>query len=145
MNTTTAKQNRMNHWNPLMDLRNEVDRLMDDFWGMPADQQLLIAGERKYEDRKNQNDVMYSERHYGRFQRVFSLPAGLDVEKVEANYQDGVLRVVVPKVESAKPRQIKIGTGNSTSFFGKLIGQASSKEKEVEPSFSARPSDKIAS
>ena len=161
MNTTITKQSRMYQWRPLFDLRNQVDQLMDDFWGVPADhqvsartwqpacdvvedqdhyllslemagtpkdkikieiqdQQLVITGERNYEDRKNQNGVMYSERHYGKFQRAFALPTGLDTEKIEANYQDGVLRVLVPKIESAKPRQVKISTGSDTSFFGNL-------------------------
>ena len=39
MNTTTTKQFK-DQWSPLMNLRNEVDRLMDDFWGMPADHQV---------------------------------------------------------------------------------------------------------
>ena len=186
MNTTITNYNKKNNWNPIHELRSEMDRLFDSFWespsdaqasmrtwqpscdvaedqdhyllslemaGIPKDQikievldhQLSVSGERKYEDKKKTNSVMYSERHYGKFQRSFSLPVGLETDKIEANYDDGVLRILIPKVESAKPRQIKIGTGAGTSFFGKLIGQSIPKEKEVENSLSEKPSNKIAS
>lgn len=94
------------------------------------DNQIVISGERRQESQRKGGGQAYSERRFGRFQRSFVLPAGVDAEKVEANYQDGILRVMVPKAESAKPRQIKITNGSGGSkFFGKLLG---SKEAPKE-------------
>jgi len=94
------------------------------------DNQIVISGERRQENQKKAAGQAYSERRFGRFQRNFALPAGVDAEKVEANYQDGILRVMVPKAESAKPRQIKITNGSGGSkFFGKLLGPKEAKEE----------------
>ena len=126
-------------WQPPCDVVEDQDHylLSLEMAGIPKDQikieiqdkQLVIKGERRAEETKNDKGVKYIERQYGKFLRSFSLPAGLDTEKIEANYQDGVLRVLVPKVEEAKPKQIKIGSGSSASFFGNIIGKPSTNEK----------------
>ena len=48
------------------------------------------------------------ERSYGSFLRSFNLPENADPEKVEAEFKDGLLRVHLPKLEKAKPRQIDV-------------------------------------
>lgn len=93
-----------------------------------VDNQLVISGERHSEEKKRKDHFYYSERRGGKFSRSFKLPVGVDAEKVEAQYQDGVLKIYVPKAESAKPRQIKILGGSSSSkFFGNLIGSHSDR------------------
>ncbi len=92
------------------------------------DGQLTISGERHQENKRTEDGRRYSERRFGKFQRSFALPVGVDASRVEANYQDGILRVMLPKAESSKPRQIKIGSG-STGFFGKLLGPKNEKEE----------------
>ena len=52
--------------------------------------------------------IYAKERFDGRFRRVVSLPDDSDPARVEASYRNGVLKVVVPRLESAKPRQIAI-------------------------------------
>lgn len=94
------------------------------------DNQIVISGERQNMRKKIETGQRFSERRFGKFQRTFTLPAGIDPEKVEANHQDGILRVYVPKAESAKPRQITITNGNRASSFRRLIGQSSTKEEE---------------
>ncbi len=79
--------------------------------------QLVISGERKQE----RSTKSLSERSYGRFQRLLTLPADVDAEHIEADYEDGVLKLALPKAESAKPRQIKIGETKG-SFFSRLVG-----------------------
>jgi HSP20 family protein len=86
--------------------------------------QLFITGERKYENKNRRA----SERFYGKFHRVVTLPTGLNSENIEAQYQDGVLTVALPKAESAKPKQIKISEGKG-GFFGKLLGVNKKSEK----------------
>ena len=52
-----------------------------------------------------------SERRYGTFSRSFVLPRQVDVERIEARYADGVLRIVVPKTEQARRRRIEVRGG----------------------------------
>ncbi len=94
-----------------------------------VDNQLMISGERKHESETKNGSYQLSERSYGRFQRAFTLPATVDADKIEASYQDGVLRLAVPKAESSRPRQIQIGEGKP-SVFGRLLGSSKTTEKK---------------
>ena len=69
---------------------------------------LTITAERKYEtdERRKENR---RERFFGTYQRSFTLPQGADTNKVEANYEGGVLMVHIPKGEAVKSRRIQIG------------------------------------
>lgn len=69
---------------------------------------LTVKGERKSEEHKKEKGCFYSERQYGSFQRSVELPTEVDPEKVAANYKDGVLELVLPKSEKARPKQIKV-------------------------------------
>ncbi len=69
---------------------------------------LIISGERKTETNHEDAKVLRSERSYGRFQRVLSLPSSVEAGKVKADYKDGVLTITLPKAEEAKPRQIDV-------------------------------------
>jgi len=68
---------------------------------------LTISGELKSE-REEGSNYMLAERPSGRFNRVLTLPTPLDSSKVEAELENGVLTLEIPKVEEAKPRTIKI-------------------------------------
>lgn len=118
----------------------------DDIKMESVDNQLVISGERRNETRRKEEGQTYSERSYGKFQRTFALPLGVDVSQVEANYQDGILRIVIPKAESAKPRQIKISNGSGGSkFFNRFLGQPTKKLEEKEDQQPLSHSDKVAS
>jgi HSP20 family protein len=52
------------------------------------------------------------ERRYGSFARSITLPAGVESEKIEANYEAGVLRLRLPKAEEVKPKKIAIKASN---------------------------------
>jgi HSP20 family protein len=73
---------------------------------------LTLSGERKASARAEGDKVnVYArERYSGPFRRVVSLPDDSDPERVEASYRNGVLKIVVPKRESAKPRQIAVSS-----------------------------------
>ena len=70
--------------------------------------QLLVSGERKAEHERKVGRRVSEERYYGAFQRVFTLPSHVDVNKIEAQYQNGVLRISLSKLEAAKPKLIQI-------------------------------------
>jgi HSP20 family protein len=71
---------------------------------------LVIAGERRSEvpEAGDSTSIYARERFEGEFRRVVSLPDEADPAKVEASYQDGILRVTVAKRESSKPRRIEV-------------------------------------
>jgi HSP20 family protein len=69
---------------------------------------LTLSGERKLREESEKASYHRREREAGSFSRVISLPARLEVDKVKARAEDGVLTVVLPKAESAKPRQIAV-------------------------------------
>ncbi len=56
-------------------------------------------------------EMLASERHRGVFSRQLVLGDNLDLERIEASYDGGVLRLLVPVAERAKPRKIEVGAG----------------------------------
>ena len=71
---------------------------------------LTLRGERKFEKETKEENYHRIERSYGNFSRSFSIPATVDEEKIRADYKDGVLQIVLPKKDQAKPKQIKIAS-----------------------------------
>ena len=88
---------------------------------------LTISAERKYESGGKRSDRQ--ERFYGTYQRSFSLPQGVDSEHIEANYENGVLDIHVPKAEPVKRRKIEIGKGKSQ---GQSVNAQSAQKKGPE-------------
>jgi HSP20 family protein len=77
---------------------------------------LTISGERKAEHEQREKGWYRIERSFGRFSRALSLPDGVDPDRIQASFSDGVLEVRIPKPEERKPRRIAIsgssGNGN---------------------------------
>ena len=71
---------------------------------------LTLRGERKFEKETKEENYHRIERSYGNFSRSFSIPTTVDEEKIRADYKDGVLKIILPKKEQAKPKQIKIAS-----------------------------------
>jgi len=69
---------------------------------------LVIQGERKREHEEEREGFYRSERMYGRFHRLIPMPEGVDTEKVNAQFKDGVLEVTVPIPESMKRKRREI-------------------------------------
>ena len=68
---------------------------------------LTIKGEKKKEEQKDEH--YYScERYSGSFQRSFQLPVTVETDKVEAAFDKGVLKIMFPKTEKAKKKEIEI-------------------------------------
>jgi HSP20 family protein len=80
---------------------------------------LTIKGEKKKEEEEKDEHHYRAERYYGSFQRSFQLPSSIKADKIEADFDKGILRVMLPKVEEAKKKEVKIKvktgkTGKST-------------------------------
>ncbi|MEQ8470597.1 MAG: Hsp20/alpha crystallin family protein [Marinoscillum sp.] len=63
------------------------------------DDRLIVSGERKRKDEKNEKNYHSVESYYGSFSRAFYLPDNVNLEKIDASYTDGVLNVIIPKDE----------------------------------------------
>jgi HSP20 family protein len=72
---------------------------------------LTIRGERKFENKVNEENYLRVERAYGSFSRSFSLANSVKSDAIKADYQHGVLTLSIPKREEAKPKQIKVNVG----------------------------------
>jgi HSP20 family protein len=75
------------------------------------DNVLSISGERRMEHEDRRDGYHRVERSYGQFYRSFTLPPNVDVDGINAEFKDGVLRLTLPKKEEAKPRQIAVNIG----------------------------------
>ena len=105
-------------WSPAVDIMEQGDEIIIKMEIAEVEQKeidikvegnaLTIRGERKLEEGTKQEDYLRLERPYGTFSRSFSLPTTVDHEKVKASHNDGILRIVLPKKEETKPKQIKV-------------------------------------
>lgn len=74
---------------------------------------LTIQGEVKKDEEIEEGRYHLRERSYGRFTRSITLPRNVDADRIEANYEKGVLSLQIPKTEEAKPRRIAIQSGSA--------------------------------
>ncbi len=80
---------------------------------------LTVHGERKFEKEEKEENFRRVERQYGSFTRTFTLPTTVDAEKVSANNDKGILKIVLPKKAEAKPKQVKVNVGGEKTLEGK--------------------------
>jgi HSP20 family protein len=105
-------------WIPAVDIfeTNEAIVLKAELPGITAqdisvevkDNTLTLKGEKKFEKEVKEENYHRVERSYGSFQRAFTLPGTILQEKVKAKFKDGILEITLPKVEEAKPKQVKV-------------------------------------
>lgn len=105
-------------WQPTLDVYEDKDKLTvkaelpglkkEDISVSLDQNTLTISGERKHEEEHKERDTYRSERYFGRFQRSVTLSHEVDAGKVQANYKDGVLTIMLPKSDKAKAKHIDI-------------------------------------
>lgn len=119
---TPAAGNReeMTHgaWMPNIDIFDENDNLVleaelpgmkrDDFEISIENNVITLKGERKFENKSEGNNYHRIERAYGSFSRSFTLPQEVTAEGATADFEDGVLRVTLPKREETRARKIEV-------------------------------------
>jgi HSP20 family protein len=69
---------------------------------------LTISGEKREEREQQEKNYHFSERRYGSFRRSFAVPQGVDRDKIEASFRNGVLALTLPKTPDAMRQQKKI-------------------------------------
>jgi HSP20 family protein len=72
---------------------------------------LTVHGERRLEKEEKEENFQRIERRYGSFSRSFTLPNTVDTDSVNADYENGVLKLMLAKRAEAKPKQIKVNLG----------------------------------
>ena len=70
---------------------------------------LTIRGESKFEEEKKGHTWHLRERRHGTYQRSLSLGTPVNADKANAQFEQGVLTLTLPKAEAAQPKQIKVG------------------------------------
>jgi HSP20 family protein len=75
---------------------------------------LTVRGERKFEKEEKEENYQRVERRYGSFSRSFTLPNTVDTDNVNADYENGVLKITLSKRAEAKPKQIKVNVGQKS-------------------------------
>src|SRR5687767_3175886 len=119
---------RQRRWAPAVDLLERDDSLVlkadlpgmseDDVQIEVRDNVLTIAGERKSENEEKQNGYFRVERAFGHFSRSLQLPDGVDADRIQASFDNGVLAVTIPKPQAPQPRRIAIGASNGSTIEG---------------------------
>lgn len=110
-------------WNPSVDIVENAQNIMleaelpglkpEDVSVSIENNVITISGERKFEKKEEKDNFHRVERSYGSFTRSFTLPRTVTGDDVTAEFNLGVLKVVMPKREGAKARKIEIkGAGD---------------------------------
>jgi HSP20 family protein len=112
-------------WAPSVDIFEDKDRLIleaelpgmnrEDFEISVENNVITLSGERKFEKKTEGDNYHRIERSYGSFTRSFTLPQTVTADGATADFENGVLRVALPKREETKARKIEItGTGSGS-------------------------------
>ena len=107
-------------WNPSVDISETDENIAvaaelpgmtkEDIKVTVANGILTIEGEKKEENEETEKQARRVERRYGAFKRSFRLPSAVNADSIAATYRDGVLKLSLPKAETAKTREIEIAT-----------------------------------
>jgi len=106
------------NWNPTVDIYDNDENIVikaelpgidkKDIVIDVKDGVLTLKGARSFDNEVKEKKYYCRERMFGKFERVFRLPADVDPEKINANYKDGILKIDIPKPEEQKPKQITV-------------------------------------
>ena len=106
------------NWNPMVDIYDYVENIVikaelpgidkKDIVIDVKDGVLTLKGERSFDNEVKEEKYYCRERTFGKFERVFRLPAKVDPEKISADYKDGILKIDIPKPGEQKPKKITV-------------------------------------
>ncbi len=113
-----ATQKDMGDWVPAVDVyetENSVEIEMEapgidekDLKVKLEDSSLTISGERNFEKKEEKHNYYRMERSYGSFKRSFLLPDNVNKDAIKAKYENGILKLSLPKKTESKPKEIAI-------------------------------------
>jgi len=112
-------------WAPSVDIYENKDQIVleaelpgmkqEDFDLTIENNVITLRGERRFEKTDESDNYHRVERSYGTFTRSFTLPQTVSADEAKAEYNNGVLRVTLPKREEAKSRRIQVTGESDTS------------------------------
>jgi HSP20 family protein len=117
---TTGDDEKMSRWNgnPAVDIYDNDDHIVikaeipgvdkKDITVDIKDGVLTLKGERSSDNEERKENFYRRERTFGKFERAFTVPAEVDLDKIKADYKDGVLKIEIPKPKEHKPKQVTI-------------------------------------
>jgi HSP20 family protein len=122
-------------WAPALDISERKDAYLvtvevpgvkpEDLEITLEDGLLTIQGERQFTAAASDQQFHRVERRYGAFRRSITLPSRVRADAIEASFDNGLLQVVVPKAEEAKPKKIQIQAGSGRQ---QVEGTSTSKQ-----------------
>src|ERR1700752_405779 len=128
-------------WAPSVDIYENKDQIVleaelpgmkqEDFDLSIANNVITLRGERKFEKTDETDNYHRVERSYGSFTRSFTLPQTVSAEGASAEYNNGVLRVTLPKREETKSRRIQVNgsnAGTATKTIDTIAATGKAKE-----------------
>lgn len=83
---------------------------------------VVLRGENRHEDERQEGSIHRTERSYGRFERQIPLPPGARPDEAKANFRNGVLELRIPKTEEARQRMCRIPIGGTSGSKGGEAG-----------------------
>ncbi|MBA2378567.1 MAG: Hsp20/alpha crystallin family protein [Blastocatellia bacterium] len=123
-------------WSPSVDIFEDQDRLIveaelpgmsrDDFEISVENNVLTLRGERKFEKKTDGDNYHRVERSYGAFTRQFTLPQTVTSEGASADFENGILRVALPKREETKARKIEVSGSDARAIEADIKTDAAS-------------------
>ncbi len=106
------------NWHPVVDVYEKDDNIVvkaelpgvdkKDIHVDVKGDTLTLSGERSVDNEDKGDNPYRRERSFGKFVRTFRLADGIDPDKINAEYKDGILRLEIPKPEAEKPKQITV-------------------------------------
>ena len=117
------RETRATTWTPAIELKDENDHLVvraeipgveaKDLDVQVAREAIAIAGENRYEKKTEENGFYRSEFRYGKFQRTIPLPVPVENDKVQADFNNGILTLTLPKAEDLRRKVFKVNLGDN--------------------------------
>ena len=112
-------------WAPALDISERKDAYLvtvelpgiepNDLQITMEDGLLTIQGERQFTSESSEQQFHRVERRHGPFRRSITLPAQVQADQIEASFDNGILQIMVPKAEEAKPKRIQVRPGPATT------------------------------
>jgi HSP20 family protein len=109
---------REREWSPALEVFEKEDKYVvkaelpglkeEDVDISVSDDTLCLKGEKRTENEVKEEEYHWSERTYGSFLRTIKLPSNVDTKKIEAEYENGMLEITLPKMAEVKPKKITV-------------------------------------
>lgn len=112
------EKNGKDYWVPSTDMSETEDAYLitvdlpgsskDDINISVQDHRLTVSGERESEKKEEKEHYIRRERYQGSFKRTFNLPESVQEDRIKATFENGILKISLPKSEKTKPKTVQI-------------------------------------